>query len=183
MTPRAYTYAVGQPYLPDGRLPEPRVEYNYRSGQHQILMVLSDLRAREVRDIRQGVAEFALYVEPPLIMLLYRFGDALPWSDAPFSIHRVPAEERRIPEPTDFAEPHDLLQIDLVDADSGIVRGLRAVTFSPAFTARLRLAIIEQAAQPYTEADYDAALADLYRRYPTSETLLAAAVARTVGGA
>lgn len=158
-------YEVGQPYLP-GRTRWPAgADYNWRAGQHELRLFFSRLGDREVRDVRTREAEFGLYVEQPLIVLLYRFGASIPWSDAPYSIWLVPADQRALPDPVgEGAETRDLLTTFLVDADSGILRAIRVVSLSPAFTFALRLAA-------------------LYRRYPSSQALLKAATSRTKGGA
>ena len=174
--------SLGQQYIP-GRSQYPEaVQYNWRGGQHELLMWLASPSRAEISDIRQGQAEFALVVEPPLIVLLYRFGRAIPWSDAPYSWHLVPEAEQTLPDTTDAIEPHALLQVILVDASTGLVQGLRAVSFSPAFTAALHSAIAEQAGQPWDAGAYNAALASLYGRYPSSTELLGQARSRTRGG-
>lgn len=174
---------VGSAYLP-GRTRYPEaVQYLYRAGGHELLFWLRSPTRDEVESIRRGQAWFALYVEQPLIVLLYRFDSAIDWSDAPFSIHLVPPDQRALPAALGEAEEsRALLQIVLVDADTGIVRALRQLTWSPAFTAVVHAAIREQAAKPWDVAAYDRALAALYQRFPTSEALLRAAVARTEGG-
>lgn len=63
-------------------------------------------------------------------------------------------------------------------ATSGIIRALRVLSMPPAFTTALSLAIRDQAAQPFEARQYDAALADLYRRYPRTENLVARAQSR-----
>lgn len=114
---------VGGPY--PSRLPE-SVQYNYRAGQHELLMVLGGLSGREVQDIRRGTCEFALYVEGPVIDLLYRFGQAIPWSDAPYSWHLAPVRERTLPELEPTLETRAVLSVVLVEARTDIVRALRA---------------------------------------------------------
>jgi hypothetical protein len=176
-------YSVGKPYIDDRRNWPENVEYNYRQGAHELRMFLANPKPWEVEAIRTGPCEFALAVEGDLLFLLYHFGKAVPWSDAPYSWHLVPAEQRTLPEPTEAVEPHDTLQIILVDALTGIVRGLRMVSFSQAFSIVLRTAIREQAAQPWPGgAEYDRQLAEVYRRYDT-DALLARARSRTEGGA
>lgn len=159
-----HAYRVGEPYIP-GRTSYPEaVQYSYRGGAHELLMWLADPLEREVRDIARGDCELALFVEQPLLILLYRFGKTLPWSDAPFAFHLVPQAERSLPEPTGVAEPHALLQVTLVDAVTGIVRALRMIALLPAFTTALHLAIRDQAAAPWDPAAYDRALAALFGR-------------------
>ncbi|GIW06340.1 MAG: hypothetical protein KatS3mg060_1145 [Dehalococcoidia bacterium] len=175
---------VGAPYLP-GRTRYPEaVQYTYRAGGHELLLWLSSPSPREVESIQRGRASFALSIEPPLIVLLYRFAPAITWSDAPFSIHLVPPAQRVLPPPLGQAEEsRALLQVILVDADTGIVRALRQLTWSPAFTAAIHAAIAAQATMTWDAQAYDAALRQLYQRYPTSEALLSTATARTEGGA
>lgn len=163
-TPEFHILQVGQPYI-QGRtsLPE-AVQFNFRAGAHELLMWLPAPTEREVRDIARGDAELALFVEQPLIIFLYRFGRAIPWSDAPYSWHRVPEQERVLPDPVGVAEPHALLQVVLADAATGIVRALRAIALLPAFTTALHLAIRDQAAAHWDPAAYDRALDQLYAR-------------------
>jgi hypothetical protein len=56
------------------------------------------------------------------------------------------------------------------------------VSLSPHFSPQLHDAICLQAARPFDQATYDQALAGLYERYPTTEALLATAIARMSGG-
>ena len=182
-----HQYRVGRPYI-EGRRNWPEVaEYNFRQGAHELRMFLRNLKPWEVEAIRSGPCEFALTVEGDVLFLLYRFGEppreAVPWSDAPYSWHLVPADQRTLPEPAGMPEPHDTMQIILVDALTGIVRALRMVSFSPAFTVALRSAIRDQASRPWPgDAAYDRQLRAIYDRYD-SRALVARAVARTRGGA
>lgn len=182
-SPRLHVLTVGQPYIP-GRTEFPEaVQYQYRSGAHELLMWLRSPSPREVQSIRRGSCSFALYTEGDLLVFLYEFEPAIPWSDAPFSIHLLPEDQRTIPPPAEMAEPRALLQIVLVDAATGLVQVLRAVTFSPAFTAALHLAIRRQAERGWPgDAEYDRQLQALYRRFPTSMALRRAAQSWTAGG-
>jgi len=80
-------------------------------------------------------------------------------------------------------ETRALLSVVLVDADKNIVRGLRAVMFSPDFTFALHMAIGEQAVCFWNQVNYDAQLSRAYQRWPTTEQMLSWAIARTKGGA
>jgi len=174
---------VGKPYLPDRARLEPRAEYNCRGGQHELLLCLSGLTEREVEAVRKGEAELGLVIWGDVLFFLYRFGEAIQWSDAPYSWHLVPAGERELPEPPATTETRALLSVVLVDADRNVVRALGAVTLSPDFTRELHRAIRRQAARPWPAEDYDAQLRRAYERWPDTEAMLAAAVARCLGGA
>jgi len=174
---------VGKPY-PPGRdsLPE-AVQYNFRSLLHELLLRLKNPSRGEIESVRTGEAEFALFVHRSAIFLLYRFGDAVDWSDAPYSWHLVPPEQRELPQPTATSETRTLLQIILVDAGTNVVRATRAVTLSLEFRRILADAITKQASEPWTEKTYAADVADAYVRWPTTGDMVAAAIARTKGGA
>jgi len=173
---------VGKRYIAGRAAIDPRAEYNFRGGQHELLLCLSSLTEREVEAVRRGEAEFGLVVSGDVIFFLYRFGEAIRWSDAPYSWHLVPPGERELPEPPATAETRALLSVVLVDADRNMVRALRALTFSPDFTRELHGAIREQAGRTWTVAAYDAELRRAYKRWPTTDLMLPAAVARCRGG-
>jgi hypothetical protein len=186
-----YRYAVGDPYNPlRQRWPE-GAQYHYRGGSHELLLFFRSPTPRAVRAVESGPCEFGLVAEGPLIAVLYQFrvavspgaAPAIPWSEAPFTIHRVPVDERMLPALPDDPEQRAVLTAILIDADTGIIRAIRAVTFSPAFTAELEEAIREQARLPYDSATYEQLQAGLERRFPTTEALLALARVRCAGSA
>src|SRR5260370_13423918 len=89
---------VGNPYVPGRTSIEPRVEYSFRRGQYELLLCFSQLSEDEIDAVGEGKAEFGLLIYGLVIFLLYRFGEAIAWSDAPYSWHRVPPEQRQLPE-------------------------------------------------------------------------------------
>jgi len=177
-----HQYEVGKPYHPNRRSWPERGVYEYRGGQHELLLFWSQPTTKEVEDVKRGPAEFALYTEGPLIVFLFRFGRNTPWSDSPYTIHLTLPDERTLPPPVASTETRILLHVVLVDAATGIIRALRAVTLSPEFTAALQDAIRAQSEQPFHPAAYDAAIAGIYRRFPHSDRLAAAASVKCIGG-
>jgi hypothetical protein len=179
------SYVVGSLYnLSRTSWPEAS-QYNYRAGQHELVLFFPAPSKGEVLDARKGDCEFALFVEAHAIFLLYRFGKSIQWSDAPFSYWLVPENERSLPDiEGNDRETRALLQVLLVDAATGILRVIRTVSFSPAFTRAIHQAIRDQAARPFLgQQPYDRWLVDVYRQYPTSTAMVRGAVARTKGGA
>jgi hypothetical protein len=178
------TLSVGSQYI-RGRRGWPQcAQYNCRAGGHEIVLFLDSPSRPEVDAARSGEWEFALLVAPPVLVLCYRAGGGIPWSDAPYSIHLVPEAEREPPHTDGLsAESRALLRIILVDAKSGLVQAIRAVSLSPEFTRALHEAITTQLRAPWDERAYDAALARLYEAHPSSEAMVASAQVRTVGGA
>jgi hypothetical protein len=159
-----HIYRVGDLYV-DNRTHWPEcAQYNYRGGEHELILFFDRPTPEEVKTVSKARAEFALFVERSLIVMMYRFGQEVPWSDAPYSIHLVPREERVVPPvslPTEWA----LLHIILVDASSGVIRAMRVLSMPPEFTQALHRAIQEQAEMPFTRAKYNGELEQLFAGY------------------
>ncbi len=163
-------YEVGKPFDPSRTTWPEAVKYSYRDGQHELVAFRRRPSMAEIEALTEGPSEFALYVDGDLLLLLYRFQSleldpVIDWSDSPFTIHRVPESERRLP-PDDPG--HGQLHVLLVDADTGLVTGARTLRLDEAFTTALHGAIREQAARPWSSADYDRALRQLYANYRTA---------------
>ncbi len=180
-----HAYSVGSMFVRNRRNWPECAQYNYRGGQHELVVFFASPSPAEVEAVRAGESEFGVLVDGAPLFLLYRFGAqgaGVPWSDAPYSIHLLPEVERVLP-PAELApEARALLHIVLVDSLSGIVRVLRAVSLSRDVTKALHSAIREQAAAPWSPAAYDADLRAAYDRYSTTEKMVTKAT-RCLGGA
>lgn len=177
-----YAYEVGKLYNPNRYVWPEAVQYNYRSGGHELVLFYRRPTASEILAVRREPAEFALAVHEDVIFFLATFGPNH-WEDSPFSIHLVPEEQRTLP-PTELTpETRVLLPVTLVDASNGIVRAMRQLTLSPAFTAKLYERLRAQAARPFPgQVRYDQQIAYYYRRYNSGQMANMVAVARCMGG-
>lgn len=162
-----HIYEVGKPYSSRANWPE-LAQYNYRGGEHELVLFFNQPTHDEIRAVSKAWVEFALYSTDTQIVMLYRFGAAIPWSDAPYSIHLVPPEQRTLP-PETGPEEGALLHVVLVDASNGIIRAMRAIAMPPGFTQALHAAIREQAQLPFTRATYNGALESLFAHYTSAE--------------
>jgi hypothetical protein len=180
-----HAYEVGKLYNPARKMWPQTPQFNLRGGELELVLFFDSPTAAEVAAVHVSAAEFALYHDRDQVVLCYRFRPGVPWSDAPYSYHLIP-EAERIPPPDPEKlgpETRALLHILLVNATGGEIRVLRAVTLSPEFTRSLYAAISTQAQLPWDKAWYDRRLAELYRRYSTTEALVQACQHRTKGGA
>jgi hypothetical protein len=180
-----YEIEVGKLYAPGVTSWPERGEFLLYDAGLELRLFFGSPTPREVNAVRKGPCRFALKVEGDVLFLLYQFGteDEVPWSDVPFTWHLVPEDRRTLPSAQDTGETRAVLQTVLIDASTGIVRAIRAVSLSPDFTRALLGAIRVQASTPWPgRADYERQLADVYRRYPTTEALLASATHQTQGG-
>jgi hypothetical protein len=141
------------------------------------------IRSDVVDEVRRGPAEFALIVEPHVIVLGYRFGELIPWQDIPYSWHLQPPARQIIPPVVLSPEARSLLWITLVGARDGIIHAQRGMTLSPLFTHALHNAIGDQAARAFDPEGCTAAISSIYLRYPQTVDRLSIATARTMGNA
>ncbi|MFE7118819.1 hypothetical protein ACFU99_25710 [Streptomyces sp. NPDC057654] len=140
--------------------------------------------ASEVAAFTKGNAEFALTCADRYLMWSYRFtnpknsrnpatqGQGIPWSDTPWEYHRQAA---RLPAgvPGERGTPF-MLQLILVDAATGIVRGLRVIQPPAEFADALRDAVARQQQLPYDPTAADRDIEDLFRRNSSTDLLLQA---------
>lgn len=172
-----------------GKFPSPPgVEYNWRDGQHLLYMALPNPTPQEIASVGRGNAEFALLLEGGLMLFLFHFltkenEEVLPWGEAPFAVQYIPRDEY-VPIDRNFDDGgHALLHIILVDSLSGVVKAMKATTFSPEFTRVLYQEIARQEdTEALTEAEYEAKLNSIRRRYPEVSSILPKAAARCNGG-
>jgi hypothetical protein len=128
-----------------------------------------------------SVAEFALVDLPSVLFFLYRFGERIGWSDAPYNVHLEPAEQR-VEIPALAPEQRLPLTLLLIDAATGIVQVNRALTLSHEFGVTLHDALHAQLAAPFDRTTYHQACTAAYNRFPTTHLLLNQAVARSQAG-
>ncbi len=170
-----YILEVGKPYRPGVPRLAPGINYNFRGGQHELLLILDKLKPSDIEEVRKGPCEFGALVFERIVFFLYRFGSAIEWSDAPYSIWQLPEDERIAPE-RPSPESRALLTVILVDADHNRIEALRAVTLSPVVTLTLQGAIAVQLAEKISVRDYQAAIDAAYRRWPSTAGMLAEAI-------
>lgn len=174
--------ALGKPLFENRQTLPEAVEFSYQAGDYLLLISFGNLREAEIAAVAGEPAEFGLYCENEIIFLLYRFGDALPWSDAAYSWWNTAEEDRRLPPARENAEERALLKIILAESSTGTVKAIRVMTFSPGFTEKLHDAIRAQAiGDKLTRSEFVARALGVYEKFTPAE-LAACAVVCTKGG-
>ena len=161
-----YKLEVGKPYQPGRRRWPEGVDYNWRSGGHELRLFLGGATRHEVEAVRSGPVQFGFFAEPEGLFLIARFGTRLSF-DCSYNWHRLSADDRTLPPPSEETSPklRAILTIILVEATSGVVLALRGVTFSPEFTRAIHRAIAVQAAGASVRAGHQRWAEALTARY------------------
>jgi hypothetical protein len=181
--------SVGQHYHSDRSSWPEGTNFNYRSGEYELLISLPQPTKAESDAINTGDIRFALAVLEGIIFFCSEFRSAIPGThsnqlsfDSPYTWHLIPREERTIPGPEPAAS-RALLLVILINATTGIVDAMRSCTLSPAFTTRLNHAIRAQATDDWAGPDaHRAAIGRIYGRYPDVQSLINVADVRCRGG-
>src|SRR5208283_3144350 len=124
-------YRVGEA-LQRGRRHWPTgAQYTHACNGHELTLFLPEIDDRHVQDVKNGEGEFAVIARLPLIVLAYRFGQSVAWSDVPYCWHMQPAHYRVIPPLELSPETRALLWVTLVGAHDGIINAQRGMTLAP----------------------------------------------------
>jgi hypothetical protein len=155
--------------------------FDYTASGCHLLLSYRNPTTRE-KDAFSGPARFALVSKYGLIFLLFKLGD-MPWQDAPYSYWLVPEEIRPDPE-ADLNKPGNRLFVScfLINAATGILEEMRAMTFSPQFTTQLLQCVKEQAEHPVTIEEQSVAVARINSQYPTPKAMVKDALVQCRGG-
>lgn len=182
-----HRFAVGEPYHADRKIWPECSQLHWMDGELDLVLFIDRPSRHEAEAVGKGKSEFALFDRDGLVIVLYFFDGqrtTIPWSDASYQWHLVPADRRALPPAGLAPESRAKLYLTLVNAQGGLVERLRLVSLSPEFTRAIFEAIASQAATPWAgRAAYDAQIAKLYRRYPNSADMLVDCSTRCHGGA
>ncbi|MBB4936552.1 hypothetical protein FHR32_000857 [Streptosporangium album] len=126
--------------------------------------------AAEVHEIRGGLPQWAWVELDGIAVLAFRFG-TLQRADTPYQVTRDETA-RDQSGPIDPEGKHLIVSVVLVDAHTGIIKGLRALTWPPEFATAVRDTVQRQLDSPITDAQAGIALQALYDLYPDTASLV-----------
>ncbi|MGL5511658.1 MAG: hypothetical protein ACRDBM_00260, partial [Sporomusa sp.] len=145
-------------YKPGQHSLEENVIYRFDNDGHCLVIVQARIADQEIEATQNCTAELRLYIDGPIIFLLFKFGTGR-WNDAPYSWHTMPRSSRLYPEQVaDTAT----LAVMLVEATNGIVRAAREIAMTPDFAGKLNTAITAQANGSFNGLSYAKHLNILY---------------------
>jgi hypothetical protein len=167
------TRQVGEIYSPEHTRYDEGARYLYSDGAHELVLFWNAPTPAEVEGFRQQPMEVGLFSHGPAVFLLYKIATVCEWSDVAFNLHMVPEAQRQLPDepPGERAR----LRLVLVDAESGLIRAKRIVSLDKVMTQALKMTLRAQAADAFNRVIYEAAVQQVYARYPDGDALAAVA--------
>src|SRR5262249_22266470 len=138
---------------------------SHGQGVFDLTLVASTVGDRLALAVLRDECEFALVVDEPLVVLCYRFGEAIPWSSVVVERAEPSPCERDPSTPVEPSDVRALLSVRLLDGDRN-ARATRNVTLSLGFSRALREAIRDQGRMGSDPRAFDQALDRLRRKCP-----------------
>lgn len=155
-----YEYEVGKLYNPRVTCWPETSQLRLSPKGISLAVFWAGLSEGEVTETRKGAVRFAWVngAGRRVGLLCFKFG-ALPWEDTAYEAHREP--ERGWLD-TAVAGKYQLLQVHLVDADTGILRAGKVVTWPPQFAECVWSSVAEQLSVPRDDKAADTEASRLY---------------------
>lgn len=170
--------AVGQPFI-EGVTSWPADRFEYRiwgGGNHMLQLCYGRLTERSIEAFKHGQVHVGIAKLDSTLFFLFRIEGFIDWSDQAYSLRLVEHDEdRQLPD--HVAGTHQVLSLVLVESETGIVRGMRVVTWSKHASAVLHRLLSEQLSdETWTPELHAARVRAVYARYPKSKELVRAAL-------
>ena len=164
-------HVVGSPYEPGVQSWEAGCFFQMAGEECSLELFWLDVTDRDVENVARGEATFGLwYSNDGDVYFIFRFGQDA-WADSVFSVWQMP-EEKRIRPPKVFGRRRLVLDIVLVDAETGTVRAVRRAPLSVSFSRKLCASVARQFGDRYISAwsgeDFEARCLKVYAEYPES---------------
>ncbi len=156
---------------------EIRSSYLFEHGQHTLCMEVISPKLEDLHELLQAQVELALVVHKEYLVLLCKFGTK-PWRMSPFHWNQLTKEQRAV-KPNLWVPA--TIEVVIRDGVTGQEYGHRSLLLGAEFTASLCGTILIQDSHRFHEVSNDKETwNELKTNYPTAETLLPFATARTL---
>lgn len=172
-----YKLEVGK-VMPELKGTPEGVRFAMTDSGGELLICFKRPTLNEIEQIREGKAQFGIFVPEGVIFILSKFGD-LEWMDAPFhvALTRGLTTLREVGPGKGYG-----CTIILADTVSGEVKALRYVSFNTEFSRRLKSNIEQQKSDVFRKNEYDTKLHSIMRRYSTKDMVKYAEARCTISG-
>ena len=154
--------------------------FDYDEMGPRLRIFMSDPTETEIKSIRTGKCQFKLVVRDQVIFLMAKFADMY-WMDAPYSIHLLPEEQRKLCSEFTEGKRYGLI-VMLINSRTNDQCGSRLVSWDPHFSAMFHGSVKSQLAGIFSQREHDQTIRTTYASF-TSSQMCSMAIAHTKGGA
>ncbi|GAA4209384.1 hypothetical protein GCM10022252_75830 [Streptosporangium oxazolinicum] len=165
-----HAYEVGKPYSQNRRQWPETTRLRLTPEGCELALFYPSPTSKETNEIRRGVPQWAWTELDGIAVLAFRFG-ILRWADTPYQVARdvTPSDQSG---PIEAGDKNLIVTVLLVDANTGIIKVLRTLTWPPEFANAVRATVQRQLDSPITDDQAGIALKALYDLYPDTAVLV-----------
>jgi len=157
-------FEVGQPFVEGVTHYQQGIKFDFDDSGARLMYFFPNPTEEEISHIRKGEYNFKVCEFSDLMFFLSKFG-ILHWEDAPYSPHLSPSVTfQTVTEGMGYS-----LSVFLVDAATGILRGLRLIGLPTKFSRQLRASIERYRQQPFDEDSYQNKIDEAYAKYSADD--------------
>lgn len=175
-----HEYKVGEYFYGSPKQLPDHTRLNYDDTGLQLTVCLSRLTEKEIKKLKNGPAEFALYRKEGILFFLVRIPGVLDWSDAPLhlGLYTTPPALPEIPEGLGLS-----LTIYGIEATDGVLKAMRLVGLGTKFSRRIIDTLkLQQRQGRVNRREIEMQIARIQREYASADMLRYAAVRYKAGG-
>lgn len=157
-------FEVGQPFVEGVTNYQEGTNFDFDDSGARLMYSFFNPTKEEISQITKGEYNFEVCELSGLMFFLSKFG-SLHWTDAPYSPHLSPSVTfQPVTEEIGYS-----LNVFLVDAATGILRGLRLIGLPTKFSRQLKASIERYLQQPFDENNYQNKIDEAYAKYSADE--------------
>ncbi len=167
-----YQYEIGQTYPVLGTKGVDSCKIDYTKGGIFLEIFAHNLSPKDLKSFKKDEVQLAIYEKMPVILILYKIGTFMPWSDAPYSWHLTLKNKVELSEIEEFEKEEKgiLVTLLLIDSDTNILKDIRAIGAGLEFRNEFFRGVKKQIISDFNKMVYDTTLNQIYR-YKTKELL------------
>src|SRR5574338_1483370 len=137
--------------------------------------MIAESSSHDIEAFQRGQVHLGLCQLQQTLFALFRVEGLMQWSDPAIHLQLVEdAEDRE--RPPHIPGAHQVLSMVLVEAETGLVRGMRVVTWSKHASTVLHRILNEQLTAEFDSQEHASRVAEIYRHYSSSKQLVRAAL-------
>lgn len=143
------------------------VSIAFRDNQAMLILKLGGLKSREIRDVKSGLAQFAIYTQQDMMFFCFRFG-IMPWMDCPYTIHLEKGGSYDFDSEVKDGQGY-ALQIYLVEAETDTIKVIRLIGLPTEMSRRIReIVLAQKQTRKLAKFECDMLVASIYNMLPTT---------------
>lgn len=141
------------------------MRFDMTDGGAVMTILFNKPTTKEVKEIKEGVPQFGIFVKNDIIFMLAKFG-SLEWMDAPYHV----ALSKNLTKLEDVEDDQGYgCNVIFADCSTGEIKAIKLIGFSTKFSKALKENIEMQKLNLFDRFNYEAGLLSIMSNYSTTD--------------